>query len=194
MTATSENGLTGTFEITYTVVEPPAPPDPPAPPGPPDPPAPPKPPVVDIDPDEPPPCPDFRVRHRVKRAKPKPPFGKGRKVPGFLVGVSTGLDATAELRPRARYRVGGKRRVAKLGVFTVRVNRERMLRLAVPAKMRRDLRRAGRRLRGTPVTLTLTTRVKPRGAPDRCFQKAPIRTLRLKVTGVSSRAVIRLRG
>lgn len=196
VTATSENGLTGTAEIIYTVVEPPSPPEPPVPPDPPEPPSRPKPPPppIDIDPDEPPACPDFRVRHRVKRAKPKPPFGKGRKVPGFLVGVRTGLDATAELRPRVRYRVGGKRRVAKLGVFTVRVNRERLLRLAVPAKMRRDLRRAGRRLRGTPVKLTLTTRVKPRGAPDRCFQKAPIRTLRLKVTGVSSRAVIRQRG
>lgn len=153
------------------------------------PPPPPLPPV-DIDPDEPLVCPDFRAQNRVGRAKPQPPFGKGPKTDGFLVRVRTGFDSAAEIRARVRYRVGGKGRTARLGAFAVRVNGERLLRLAAPAKMRRDFRRAGQRLRGAKATLILAARVKPHGAPARCFQRAPRRTVQLKVTGISRRAAI----
>jgi hypothetical protein len=146
------------------------------------------PPVVDVDPKDPPVCPSFQARSRVKRGKPQPPYGKGRKAAGFLVRLRTGFDASVQVRVRVRYRVEGKRRTARLAPFTVRVNRDRILRLAVPAKMRRDLRRAGQRPRGTSARLILAARVKPQDSPNGCFQKAPRRTVKLKVTGVAKRA------
>lgn len=153
------------------------------------PPPPPPPPPVDIDPEDPPVCPDFRAESKVKRGKPLPPFGQGPKADGFLIRLRTGFDASAEVRVRVRYRVGGKRRSARLAPFAVRVNRDRILRLAVPAKMRRDFRRAGRRLRGASARVVLTARVKPQGAPASCFQKAPRRAVKVKVTGVAKRAL-----
>jgi hypothetical protein len=149
------------------------------------------PPVVDVDPEQPPVCPAFHARSAVKRGVAQPPFGKGSKADGFLVRVKTGFDATAEIRARVRYRVGGRKRVARLGAFTVRVNGERLVRLAAPAKMRRHFKRSGQRLRGAKVKLLLASRVKPHGAPARCFQRAPRRTVPLKVTGVSARAAVK---
>jgi hypothetical protein len=149
------------------------------------------PPVVDVDPEQPPVCPAFQARSAVKRGVAQPPFGKGSKADGFLVRVKTGFDATAEIRARVRYRVGGRKRVARLGAFTVRVNGERLVRLAAPAKMRRHFKRSGQRLRGAKAKVVFTARVKPHGAPARCFQRAPRRTVPLKVTGVSGRAVLR---
>lgn len=169
--AQTDCGVTGSVS---TVVEPPAPPAPP---------------IVDVDPEKPPVCPSFQARQKLRKAKPKPPFGKLAKVDGLLIELRVGFDADAKLRPLVRYRIAGKARKAKLRVRTVRVNERKLVRLALPAKMRRDFRRAGLKPRGAKVILVLNSRVKTHGAPGSCFQKVPRRTLKLKVTGVSKRAV-----
>lgn len=90
------------------------------------------------------------------------PFGNGPKTWGLRVRVRS-RDAIVEIAPAITYRVAGKKRTATLKTRTITVDRYRNLRFRTPDRLKRDFRRAGRSLRGAPVTFSVQVKARAQG-------------------------------
>ncbi|MCO5314763.1 MAG: Ig-like domain-containing protein [Solirubrobacterales bacterium] len=135
-------------------------------------------------------CPQVKSTFRLKRFRPSPPFGRGAKTPGVLVRLNSNRDVAAKVKMSILYRAGERNRVQKLKPRTFRINRNRHLRLKLKPKTRQALRAATGRLYRNRVTVKITARLKPKGAPNRCYGKPTVRKIEVPVTAVSDRVAL----
>ena len=142
------------------------------------------------DPDPDPVCPANKLSFRVSSPKAPRPFGKAPKTLGVRVEIRTG-NVTMKLRPKLRYRVGRRARTVKLEARTLKVQRARIVRFRVPARMRHDLRRAGVRPHRARLTVILRARLRDDRAAESCVQGPVTRRLKTRVQQVSSRVALR---
>lgn len=141
-------------------------------------------------PDPVPVCPAIKLGMRLSGFDPRPPFGSSRRIPGLRVKLATGKAFHTKIRPRIRYRVSGKVKRVRLKTRSLRFNGTRQLRFRIPTRMKRDYRRAGKRLRGSAVALVIGAELRQKGAPVACSQRAQAR-VRTRVVGVAGRAGLR---
>lgn len=139
-------------------------------------------------------CRDIGLRLRLKGHRARPPWGKPGQAPGVKVRMKAGSDVTVRIAPKLRYRVKGKPRTVGLKHRTVRINGSRNFRFLLPKKMKRELRRAKQRAKGTPVTVMVKGRIRPRGSDPACDQRLRVRNLRTRVVGVARRGALRRLG
>lgn len=120
----------------------------------------------------------------------KPPFGNAKPVFGARVAF-TSRNAVVKFTPSMTYRVRGKTRTVKLKTRTRKVNGRLKLRFRAPQRLKRDLRKAGIRVRRAPVTFTVKARIRPQGSGAKCFRNLGTRGLKTRLVNVSSRVALR---
>lgn len=116
-----------------------------------------------------------------------------RSVPGLRVRLSVRGDVVARIAPRIGIAYRGRALSSHLRPRTVRINGSRKLRFRIPVRARKHLRRENGSVNGVKVTFSLRARIKARGERSSCFGKPIERSVRLKVTNVSSRTALRRR-
>lgn len=120
----------------------------------------------------------------------KPPFGSAAKVMGVRVAfIST--DAVAKIQPSIGYRLEGRKRTVKLQARTLKVDGRRNLRFRVPAKMKKQFRKAGVRLGKSRVTFAVKVKIRPAAASDECFRSIGARKVKTRIAEVSGRVAFR---
>jgi hypothetical protein len=120
-----------------------------------------------------------------------PPLGDAPPVPGLRIRLQARGDFIARIAPSIIFTTRGGTGLVALKARTIRIDRLRKLRFRLPAWMVRVLRQQTGSVYGNRVTFSLRASVKARGDGSSCFRDKGNRSVRVRITNVSSRVALR---
>lgn len=167
VTATAEDGQTGSASIGYRVVKKASP--------------------------KPPACRKVRGGLGLGTFGLVPPLGDAPPVPGLRIRIRARRDVDAKITPRITFAARGWASTVSLRPRIIRIDHSRKLRFRIPAGVRKEMRRERGSVYGARVTFSLQASVKAHGDRSSCFRKKVTRTIRTRVVNVSSRVALRRR-